>query len=128
MQAHEPSATARRRTLRLDEPSIGLHPSNIVGLIGVMNDLIADGTGHPRRPRHADLKSRLIIEMGPQAGINGGQWPSRRNDKAIEDNSGLPNWALLSGKNPDENPQDVPPSTSLRATSALNGFHSHRKP
>ena len=27
----------------LDEPSIGLHPSNIVGLIGVMNDLIADG-------------------------------------------------------------------------------------
>ena len=27
----------------LDEPSIGLHPANIVGLTGVMNDLIADG-------------------------------------------------------------------------------------
>ena len=27
----------------LDEPSIGLHPSNIVGLTGVMHDLIADG-------------------------------------------------------------------------------------
>ena len=27
----------------LDEPSIGLHPSNIYGLIGVMNDLIHDG-------------------------------------------------------------------------------------
>ena len=27
----------------LDEPSIGLHPSNIVGLTGVMRDLIADG-------------------------------------------------------------------------------------
>ena len=27
----------------LDEPSIGLHPANITGLTGVMNDLIADG-------------------------------------------------------------------------------------
>ena len=27
----------------LDEPSIGLHPSNIIGLTGVMHDLIADG-------------------------------------------------------------------------------------
>ena len=27
----------------LDEPSIGLHPSNIVGLTGVMHDLVADG-------------------------------------------------------------------------------------
>ena len=27
----------------LDEPSIGLHPSNIEGLRGVMHDLIADG-------------------------------------------------------------------------------------
>ena len=27
----------------LDEPSIGLHPANIKGLIGVMNDLINDG-------------------------------------------------------------------------------------
>ncbi len=27
----------------MDEPSIGLHPSNIKGLTGVMNDLVADG-------------------------------------------------------------------------------------
>ena len=27
----------------LDEPSIGLHPSNIVGLTGVMHDLVSDG-------------------------------------------------------------------------------------
>ncbi len=27
----------------LDEPSIGLHPSNVDGLLGVMRDLVADG-------------------------------------------------------------------------------------
>ena len=45
----------------LDEPSIGLHPSNIVGLTGVMHDLVADGNSvAPGRPRHADsARSRL---------------------------------------------------------------------
>ena len=28
----------------LDEPSIGLHPSNVDGLLGVVDDLLADGT------------------------------------------------------------------------------------
>ena len=27
----------------LDEPSIGLHPSNVEGLLGVMDDLLGDG-------------------------------------------------------------------------------------
>ena len=33
----------------LDEPSIGLHPSNIVGLVDVMHDLVADGNSTIRR-------------------------------------------------------------------------------
>lgn len=59
----------------LDEPSIGLHPSNLEGLIGVMNDLVADGNSvmfvdHDTQVlRHADH----LIELGPAAGAGGGQ-------------------------------------------------------
>ena len=58
----------------LDEPSIGLHPSNIVGLTGVMHDLVADGNSvilvdHDTRIlKEADW----LIEMGPEAGAGGG--------------------------------------------------------
>ena len=59
----------------LDEPSIGLHPANIEGLAGVMDDLVSDGNtvvlvDHDTRIlRHADW----MIEMGPQAGAGGGR-------------------------------------------------------
>ncbi|MCH3987850.1 MAG: excinuclease ABC subunit UvrA [Lachnospiraceae bacterium] len=59
----------------LDEPSIGLHPANIDGLTGVMDDLVADGNSvvlvdHDTRIlKHADW----MIEMGPKAGASGGQ-------------------------------------------------------
>ncbi len=59
----------------LDEPSIGLHPSNIEGLTGVMDDLVADGNtvvlvDHDTQVlEHADW----IIELGPEAGAGGGK-------------------------------------------------------
>ncbi len=59
----------------LDEPSIGLHPANLDGLIGVMHDLMADGNSvvlvdHDIRVlKEADY----IIEMGPKAGAEGGE-------------------------------------------------------
>ena len=59
----------------LDEPSIGLHPSNLEGLTGVMDDLIADGNSivlvdHDTQVlRHADW----LIELGPEAGAGGGR-------------------------------------------------------
>lgn len=59
----------------LDEPSIGLHPSNIDGLLEVVRDLIADGNSvvmvdHDTHIlRHADH----IVEMGPVAGAGGGR-------------------------------------------------------
>ena len=59
----------------LDEPSIGLHPSNLEGLKGVMDDLIADGNSvvlvdHDVNVlRHADH----FIELGPCAGADGGE-------------------------------------------------------
>ena len=59
----------------LDEPSIGLHPSNVDGLLGVVEDLIAHGNSvvlvdHDVRVLKA---ADWIIEMGPGAGEYGGQ-------------------------------------------------------
>lgn len=59
----------------LDEPSIGLHPANIVGLTGVMNDLIADGNSVVLVDHDTQIlkESDWMIEMGPGAGADGGQ-------------------------------------------------------
>lgn len=59
----------------LDEPSIGLHPSNIVGLIDVMHDLIADGNSVVLVDHDTQVLSVSdhIIEMGPGAGEDGGR-------------------------------------------------------
>lgn len=59
----------------LDEPSIGLHPSNIEGLTGVMDDLIADGNSVVLVDHDTQILSKAdwIIEMGPGAGADGGR-------------------------------------------------------
>lgn len=58
----------------LDEPSIGLHPSNITGLTGVMHDLIADGNSVILVDHDTQIlrESDWLIEMGPGAGSDGG--------------------------------------------------------
>ena len=58
----------------LDEPSIGLHPSNIEGLRGVMHDLIADGNSIVLVDHDTEIlrDADWLIEMGPGAGENGG--------------------------------------------------------
>ena len=58
----------------LDEPSIGLHPSNIVGLTGVMHDLIDDGNSVILVDHDTQILAEAdwLIEMGPEAGANGG--------------------------------------------------------
>jgi len=73
----------------LDEPSIGLHPANIAGLEGVMDDLVADGNSivlvdHDTRIlRHADW----IVEMGPGAGADGGTVVAEGTVEQIERNA-----------------------------------------
>ena len=59
----------------LDEPSIGLHPVNIVGPTGVMDDLIADGNSVILVDHDTQILSHAdwLIEMGPEAGAKGGQ-------------------------------------------------------
>ena len=54
----------------LDEPSIGLHPANIAGLTGVMDDLVADGNTVVLVDHDTQILSHAdhIVEMGPGAG------------------------------------------------------------
>ncbi len=58
----------------LDEPSIGLHPANLEGLLGVMHDLIDDGNSVVLVDHDICLlnKADYLIEMGPGAGAKGG--------------------------------------------------------
>ena len=59
----------------LDEPSIGLHPSNLVGLTAVVDDLVADGNSVVLVDHDVQVLSHAdwIIEMGPGAGVDGGR-------------------------------------------------------
>ena len=59
----------------LDEPSIGLHPSNIEGLIGVMDDLVSDGNSIVLVDHDTQVlaHSDWMVELGPGAGADGGR-------------------------------------------------------
>ena len=59
----------------LDEPSIGLHPANIVGLVGVMKDLTDDGNSVLLVDHDTQIlqNADYMIELGPQAGAKGGE-------------------------------------------------------
>ncbi len=59
----------------LDEPSIGLHPANLEGVVGVMEDLIADGNSIVLVDHDTNILSRAdwLLEMGPGAGASGGR-------------------------------------------------------
>ncbi|MCR5084630.1 MAG: excinuclease ABC subunit UvrA [Succinivibrionaceae bacterium] len=58
----------------LDEPSIGLHPQNLEGVAGVMDDLILDGNSVLLVDHDLQLLSHAdhLIELGPGAGKHGG--------------------------------------------------------
>ena len=59
----------------LDEPSIGLHPYNLVGLSGVMHDLVSDGNSVVLVDHDTQVLSEAdwLIELGPKAGADGGK-------------------------------------------------------
>ncbi len=72
----------------LDEPSIGLHPANVEGLLGVMDDLLSDGNSvvmvdHDVAVlRHANH----LIEIGPGSGAEGGGVIAQGSVAAVEAN------------------------------------------
>ncbi len=84
----------------LDEPSIGLHPSNIVGLTGVMHDLVADGNSVILVDHDTQIlkEADWIVEMGPEAGAGGGHVIAQGTIPAIEADSASQIGPFLSGK------------------------------
>ncbi len=84
----------------LDEPSIGLHPANIVGLTGVMHDLVADGNSVILVDHDTQIlkEADWIIEMGPEAGAKGGHVIAEGSIPAMEENPASQIGPFLSGK------------------------------
>ena len=83
----------------LDEPSIGLHPSNIVGLTGVMHDLVADGNSVILVDHDTQIlkEAAWIIEMGPEAGAKGGHIIAQGDIPSIEKDPASQIGPFLSG-------------------------------
>ena len=84
----------------LDEPSIGLHPSNIVGLTGVMHDLVADGNSVILVDHDTQIlkEADWIVEMGPEAGAKGGHVIAEGTIPTIVENPASQIGPFLSGK------------------------------
>ena len=84
----------------LDEPSIGLHPANIVGLAGVMKDLVDDGNSVVLVDHDTQILSGAdhIIEMGPGAGSAGGRVIAEGSVEEISRNPASIIGPYLSGK------------------------------
>ena len=103
----------------LDEPSIGLHPSNIVGLTGVMEDLIADGNSVVLVDHDTQVLSvsDWIIEMGPGAGADGGLVIAKGTPASLSGNPGSIIGPFLSGA----------AETHLREQASLSGMFSDGK-
>lgn len=83
----------------LDEPSIGLHPSNIVGLTGVMRDLVADGNSVILVDHDTQIlqEADWLVEMGPQAGVGGGHVIAQGTIPEIEANPASQIGPFLAG-------------------------------
>ncbi len=84
----------------LDEPSIGLHPSNIVGLTGVMHDLVSDGNSVILVDHDTQIlkEADWIVEMGPEAGAKGGHVIAEGMIPTIEENPASQIGPFLSGR------------------------------
>lgn len=84
----------------LDEPSIGLHPSNIEGLTAVMHDLVSDGNSVILVDHDTQILSEAdwIIEMGPEAGAGGGYVIAEGTIPEIERSASSMIGPFLAGK------------------------------
>ena len=95
----------------LDEPSISLHPANIVGLNGVMHDLVADGNSVILVDHDTQIlkESDWLIEMGRGAGADGGTVIAEGTIQGIaEDKASVIgpylSGAAAAGSNPERKP------------------------
>ncbi|MBQ4026338.1 MAG: excinuclease ABC subunit UvrA [Bacteroidales bacterium] len=86
----------------LDEPSIGLHPSNLEGLTGVMDDLVADGNTVVLVDHDTQVLSHSdwIIELGPGAGAKGGTVIAKGTPQMLKSNPASRIAPFLGGREP----------------------------
>ena len=84
----------------LDEPSIGLHPANIIGLNSVMHDLVKDGNTVVLVDHDTQIlkESDWLIELGPGAGADGGSVIAQGSVEQIEEDDRSLIGAYLSGR------------------------------
>ncbi len=84
----------------LDEPSIGLHPSNLEGLKGVMRDLLADGNTVVLVDHDTGVlrEAEWLIELGPEAGAGGGEVIAQGTAPELEKDPRSRIGAFLSGE------------------------------
>ncbi len=84
----------------LDEPSIGLHPSNMEGLVGVMHDLLADGNTVILVDHNTNVlkEADWLIELGPEAGAGGGIIIAQGSLAEVEKNAESRIAGFLTGK------------------------------
>ena len=103
----------------LDEPSIGLHPSNLEGLTGVMDDLVADGNTVVLVDHDTQVLSHAdhIIELGPEAGAKGGTIIAQGTVRELETNPASRIGPYLrSGLKPAPRRRDLFDEGSIRMT------------
>ena len=86
----------------LDEPSIGLHPANIEGLIGVMRDLVADGNSVVLVDHDVQVlrEADWMIEIGPGSGSTGGSILAEGTIATISDHPASLIGGFLAGRGP----------------------------
>ena len=84
----------------LDEPSIGLHPSNMEGLTGVMHDLVHDGNSVILVDHDTQIlkQADYLIELGPKAGAGGGTIIAQGTPEAVLQHPHTQIGPFLSGK------------------------------
>ena len=93
LQRVQIARTLRSRTTGvlyvLDEPSIGLHPNNVDGLINVIRRLVEDGNSIILVDHDTRILSiaDYMIEMGPKAGADGGNIIAQGSLDEIKNNS-----------------------------------------
>ncbi|MGW0249194.1 excinuclease ABC subunit UvrA [Nocardia goodfellowii] len=86
----------------LDEPSIGLHPSNVDGLLGVMRDLLRDGNSVVCVDHDVQVlrEADWLIEMGPGSGVEGGRVLATGSPADLGENRSSLLGGFLTGREP----------------------------
>ncbi|MCQ2454204.1 MAG: excinuclease ABC subunit UvrA [Clostridia bacterium] len=94
----------------LDEPSIGLHPSNLEGLTGVMHDLLSDGNTVILVDHDTNVlkEADWLIEMGPEAGAGGGTVIAQGPLQEAANNPNSRIGGFLTGKKQINMRKDIP--------------------